>query len=323
MAALAWVEVLDRRGHVRARHRVDAAPAIIGRGYGSDVLLDDPWLSPVHARLFRELDGSLAIEDARSENGTWSLHGERITTLPLGSGVVLRLGRTLVRIVPADAPLAATLGADASAPSEGGVHRRWVGPALALAAAACYAWLRLLDDSEAHRTATFVGDGLAMVAGLALWTGIWALVTRAVSHRTSFLAHLAVAGAGAIALLTMWYAVEYAAFLAPGEPEFQGAVLIVGVVVAAAVLFGHLMLASALPVPRAIVISLAVTFGLVALGALAASGEDDTQDTAAPHFDGELKPLRAGIIPTQSDSAFFARLDSLKVEVDSLATDEP
>ncbi|HET7041188.1 MAG TPA: FHA domain-containing protein [Gemmatimonadales bacterium] len=89
MGALAWVEVLDHRGQVRTRHRIDAAPAIIGRGYGSDVLLDDPWLSPVHLRLFRELDGSLAVEDARSENGTWSPRGERVTALPIGPGVVL------------------------------------------------------------------------------------------------------------------------------------------------------------------------------------------------------------------------------------------
>jgi pSer/pThr/pTyr-binding forkhead associated (FHA) protein len=69
MGALAWVEVLDAHGHVRARHRIDAVPAIIGRGYGCDVLLDDPWVSPVHARLYRDLDGSFVLEDAGSENG--------------------------------------------------------------------------------------------------------------------------------------------------------------------------------------------------------------------------------------------------------------
>lgn len=321
MAALAWVEVLDRRGQVRARHRVDSAPAILGRGYGSDVLLDDPWLSPVHARLYRELDGSLAIEDARSENGTWSTLGERINSLPVGRGVTLRMGRTLVRVVPADAPVATTLGAEASAPSEGGWHQGWVGPVLALGAGALNAWLQLLDDSDVHHTAALVGDGLAMIAGLAIWAGIWALVTRAVSHRASFLAHLAVAGAAAIVLLATWRSVEYAAFIAPGESALQGVVALFCVAVAAVMLYGHLMLASALPSSRAMMISLAVTFGLFALAAVAASDESDAQDVSTPRFDGELKPLRTAIIPTLSDSAFFAHFDSLKVTVDSLTSD--
>jgi len=200
MGALAWVEVLDRRGQVRSRHRIDAAPAIIGRGYGCDVLLDDPWLSPVHARLYRELDGSLALEDAGSENGSWTPEGQRITSLPLGRGLALRIGHTLVRVVPADAPVAPTIGAGSDAPGERGWRQGWVGPALALAASLTYAWMRLLDDGEVHHTAALVGDGASMLLGLALWAGIWALVSRAVVHRASFLSHLAAASAAAILL---------------------------------------------------------------------------------------------------------------------------
>ena len=321
MGALAWLEVLDRRGHVRARHRVDSAPAIIGRGYGSDVLLDDPWLSPVHARLYRELDGSLAIEDAGSENGTWTPLGGRVTTLPLGRGVTLRIGRTLVRIIPADAPVAATLGADASAPSEGGWRQRWVGPVLALGAGGLYAWLQLLDDDQVHRTATLIGDGLALVVCLGLWAGIWALVARAVSHRASYLSHLAIASGAAILLMGIYGAMEYASFLAPGEPEFAGTVALIGLVVLAATLFGHLMLASALPARRAILVSAAVTFGLFALGVAAASDARNDGDSSAPRFDGQLKALSTAVIPTQGDSAFYAGFDELKSSVDSLAAD--
>lgn len=322
MGALAWVEVLDRRGHVRARHRVDTAPAIIGRGYGSDVLLDDPWLSPVHARLFRELDGTLALEDAGSENGTWSETGARVTLLPIGRGITLRIGRTLVRIVPADAPVPATLGADVAAPSEGGWRHRWVGPGFALAAGGAYAWMQLLGDSEVHRTSALIGDVLTMTGGLILWAGIWALVSRAVAHRAHFLTHLAVAGAGALALLGIYIATEYAAFLAPGEPAFEGVVGMIGLVILAAALFGHLMLASSLPAPRAIAISVAVTFGLFALGVIAESDGNSSDDSGTPEFSGVLKPLATPVIPTQRDSVFFAQFDSLKVTVDSLASED-
>lgn len=321
MGALAWVEVLDRRGQVSVRHRIDTAPAIIGRGYGCDVLLDDPWLSPVHLRLYRELDGSLALEDAGSENGTWTPAGRRITSLPLGGGLALKMGRTFVRVVPADAPVAATIGAGIDAPSEGGWRQVWVGPTLALAASMTYAWMRLLDDGEVHHAAALVGDGAAMLLGLTLWAGIWALVTRAVSHRASFLSHLAVASAAALALSGIFYATEYAAFLAPGEPEFPGLVGSIAVGVLAALLFGHLMLATALPSRRAMVISLSVTVALVGLGAVAATDTSTGEDSGTPQFSGELKPLSATFIPTESDSTFFAGFDTLKTTVDSLAAD--
>ena len=96
MGALAWVELLDRRGHVRTRHRIDSLPALIGRSYGCDVLVDDPWISPIHVRIYRDLDGSFKVEDAGSENGLWLPDEERrVTLLPLGRGVTLRAGHTL------------------------------------------------------------------------------------------------------------------------------------------------------------------------------------------------------------------------------------
>jgi pSer/pThr/pTyr-binding forkhead associated (FHA) protein len=121
MGALAWVELLDRRGHVRARHRIDSLPALIGRSYGCDVLVDDPWVSPIHVRIYRDLDGSFKVEDAGSENGLWLPDEERrVTLLPLGRGVTLRAGHTLFRLVPADLTVPPALAMHVAAPAGGG-----------------------------------------------------------------------------------------------------------------------------------------------------------------------------------------------------------
>jgi len=124
-------------------------------------------------------------------------------------------------------------------------------------------------------------------------------------------------------LSAIFYATEYAGFLAPGEPEFQGVVASISVGVLAALLFGHLMLSTSLPTRRAMVISLSVTIALVGLGAIAASDTSDGEDAGTPQFSGELKPLSTSFIPTQSDSSFFAGFDTLTSSVDSLAVDEP
>ena len=319
MGALVWVEVLDRRGHVRARQRIDALPALIGRGYGCDVLLDDPWASPIHARVYRDLDGSFKVEDAGSENGLWQGGREdRVTLAPVGRGITLRAGRTLFRVLPADTPVAPALPMHAAAPAEGGWDRWWVGVGSAAAAGVAYATAKLIGDPEVHHTAAMVADTLAMMTLLAVWAGVWALVTRAVWHRARFVAHYAVVALAVLALEALWQGVEFVAFIAPGAPALQGMLVIVGLLIVTAMLAGHLGLATALDRRRIIAISSAVVVGFAGLSALVAE-QDRGHDAAMPEFSAELKPLDARVIPTQDTTAFFAGLSELQAGVDSLA----
>jgi hypothetical protein len=321
MAALIWVEVLDRRGHVRARQRIDALPATIGRGYGCDVLLDDPWASPIHARVYRDLDGSFKVEDAGSENGLWAgARDERVTLGAIGRGITLRAGRTHFRLVPADAPVARTLAMHVAAPAEAGWDRWWVGVGSAVAAGLAFATTKLVGDPETHHAATMVADALSMMTILALWAGIWALVTRAVWHRARFLAHYAVAALTMLALEAVWKGVEFAAFIAPGVPAFEATLVLLSLVVVAAMLAGHLSLATALDRRRVIAISSAIVLGFAGLAGLIAE-QDKGRESAMPEFSSELAPLDARLIPTQDTTAFFAGLPELKAAVDSLVTE--
>lgn len=319
MGALAWVEVLDRRGHVRSRQRIDTLPAIIGRGYGCDVLLDDPWASPIHARVYRDLDGTFKVEDAGSENGLWAGDGPgRITLVAVGRGVTLRAGRTLFRIAPAEAPVPATLAMHAAAPTEAGWDRWWVGIGSAALAGAAYALGKLVGDPATHRAAEMVADALSMVTLLAMWAGVWALATRAIWHRARFLAHYAVVSLTVLALQAAWQGMEFAAFIAPGAPGFEAALVLVSLLLVTAMLAGHLGLATALERRRIIAISSAIVIGFAGLGALIAE-QDKDHETTMPKFSAELKPIATALIPTQDTTAFFAGLAELQRSVDSLA----
>jgi hypothetical protein len=50
MEPLTFVEILDKRGHVMQRLRVERLPATIGRAYTNDVILDDPFVSAEAAK---------------------------------------------------------------------------------------------------------------------------------------------------------------------------------------------------------------------------------------------------------------------------------
>ena len=63
------LEVLDRRGRPLQRLRVETLPLTIGRDLGNDVQLDDPYVCPQHARIVRDPDGRLVVEDLSSVNG--------------------------------------------------------------------------------------------------------------------------------------------------------------------------------------------------------------------------------------------------------------
>ncbi len=83
-------------------------PVVIGRGWNSDVLLDDNFVNAAHAEL-QLVDGQLTIRDLGSRNGTFvagkSLSG---AATPLQAGQTLILGDSQVQIFDASAPVPPT-----------------------------------------------------------------------------------------------------------------------------------------------------------------------------------------------------------------------
>lgn len=323
MGALAWVEVLDHRGQVRHRHRVDTLPALIGRGYGCDILIDDPWVSPIHVRLYRDLDGSLQLEDAGSENGLW-IPGRagRIRAMAADPAVKLRAGRTTFRVVAAESPVAPTLGANAEVTDGGWWERPIPAVALTLLTGLCFGYGQLLEDSSKHLGGEVVADALGLALGLAAWAGIWALVTRAVAHRARFSAHLSIVSAVFLALFLVVEGAETGAFLFPGAVTSEGLMVIPWLSASIFLIYAHLSIASTLSRARAALVSSGIVFGLVAIAQLATSNDKDDGPVSTLDFVSNLKPVNAALIPAQDTTDFFDGLSKLKSKVDSLAVDE-
>src|SRR5262245_38572944 len=78
--------------------------AVLGAERGSDVVLTDPSVSRRHCSVVPTATG-FAITDLGSRNGT-TIDGVAITKVTAPPGVALRLGKTLVQLLPADEPVA-------------------------------------------------------------------------------------------------------------------------------------------------------------------------------------------------------------------------
>ena len=73
------------------------APILLGRGTDAAIRLDDDYVSTRHAR-FATNGEQWFVEDLGSTNGTY-LGSQRITTpIPIGLGIQVRLGKTIVEL---------------------------------------------------------------------------------------------------------------------------------------------------------------------------------------------------------------------------------
>jgi len=86
----------------------DGAERTVGRAAPADIVLQDPALSRLHARLRREGE-SVRIVDLGSRNGSW-LGGRRVEEAVARAGGTFVLGSTTVTVQLAPPPLAANLG---------------------------------------------------------------------------------------------------------------------------------------------------------------------------------------------------------------------
>ncbi len=94
------VEVLSGQG-VAARHVLGEQALVAGSDAAVDIVIREATVSRRHAS-FELKRGGVGMKDLGSRNGTWYL-GARVTDATVPLGATVRLGKTLVRFVAADA----------------------------------------------------------------------------------------------------------------------------------------------------------------------------------------------------------------------------
>ncbi len=94
----AWsVDVEKGPRYLRGRHYDILGPTVIGRSPSSDICLDDPHVSSVHAQ-FRQESQTLVIEDLGSTNGTM-VNGHYISQpVTLRDGDEVQVSDVIMRI---------------------------------------------------------------------------------------------------------------------------------------------------------------------------------------------------------------------------------
>lgn len=330
------VEILDPRGHgVRARARLERFPATVGRAYSNDVILDDPYADGHHLRLeWDAARGAVVAEDLGSVNGTSreDARAERVRRVELRPGTELRVGRTVLRFCDPDQPVPPAVPdrhhAETVAAATSGTWVPWgrqLSPGSRRGAlATCFAALALfglssyLESTERTNLAKIVTSTLFLLVPFTAWAGAWALGARMVVHRFNFLAHLATACAAAVGFMLLSTLGEWLDFYFPVGTPSSVVATVLGAVLAAALIAGHLRYASHLPRARRWRAGAAVVVMVVAVAALNAYADRDDW-TSGMHYSSSLKPVGASHVPAMPLARFGTETTEMKEELEEIA----
>lgn len=193
MDEVIFLEVLEGDA-VHARHRLERFPASVGRGYGNDVILDDPKVSAEHLRIDRREDGALVLRDVGSHNGTFRVEPwARLVELELTPDTRVSVGDTVLRFRGRSHPVEDTVVGPAPVAPRPRVFEQPRTFALALAA---LVGASLLEAYLTNYGRTDWGElTVAVVMPLALlflWAGGWSVASRIARRQFHYRTHAAI-----------------------------------------------------------------------------------------------------------------------------------
>jgi hypothetical protein len=306
MARVIWIEILTRSGQVAARHRCAGPVLSIGRSYHSDVIIDDPAITPDHLRVTQSDDGAILVE-AASAGSPFTIHGERRERGLVDGDTVLRIGHTSLRI--RDENYAVPAASVVVEPKP-----RWVELGVLIVVAllinGATLWLNEIAEPKFSRyVAGIVGLGAAVL----LWSGAWALISRIFAGTARFPRHLAIAS-GAFLVYTLYTILaEALAFSLSSGPIFGNVATGFGVILGVAC-FLHLQVIAPSHAPvKAGIIAVLVVAGIAAQ---LANRAEQVKNGAQPYIAETTFPPAFRLARPKSSDQFFATVGGLRTALD-------
>ncbi len=322
MGKIVFAEILDRRGNIRERVKVDSFPATVGRGYANAVIVDDPLISVEHLKLSLDSEGGIVVEDLNTVNGTRLLksrEGIERYTVPSGGEALIRIGQTTLRIRGDDFVVKPAVSARASfGPFGKYIEKSAIVFVIFLAAFG----INVLTFAQTITKKAIGSDLTGMFVGLlilfALWTGFWSFLSRVVIHSFLFMTHLMISSFASVVSLAFFTAIEYFEFLFSAPATAQITRFAGFVVIFSLLLYSHLSVMSELSSRKRMLSSVLISAGILGMVLLIhyTKSKEFSNDL---RFSSVMKPVDPKWVRTVSSDEFFGDLGKLKAKIDAMA----
>ncbi|MGH7870668.1 MAG: hypothetical protein ACREQO_00460, partial [Candidatus Binatia bacterium] len=252
-----------------------------------------------------------------SVNGLREARGrERVANLSLNSGRQFQIGHTVLRYADCNHTVAP------AALDRTGVLSHLASPYVGLAAGVLVLVFLVLDSFfgsyERLNVAKSLTESVTTLSMVLVWAGSWALVSRIVFGRFFYMQHFALACAAIVVSMIVHTAAEWIEFFLPISQALWIAAVIGGGMIFAALVYGHLGLASVMRRRSRLWAGLGVSAAVIGVGVIADYANRNTFSTAM-EYSAVLKPIDAALVPASSVDRFMVRTEKLKKELSILA----
>jgi hypothetical protein len=321
MGGVTHVEVLDVRGRVVARHRVERWPLTIGRGYANDLIVDDPYVCPRHLRVVEHADGALEAEDLGSVNGS-HCNGGRVARTAVKTDTRIRIGHTVLRFVDGGTAVAPTLAQRRDGSDLPALARRPLSIVCALGIPLWLVAYRYLVWYERPKPMTIIGYGVVAVTVLWAWSVAWALLNRLVARRWRLGAHAAIASFyfGIAYLIDL--AEGYVSFLMSGTWSGTAMAFLLAAIPFACIIALHLQVIGTMPRARRWAVAAGASVAFITLTTFLGQWSR-YEFSNSISFADELRPLPRAWIPGDPLDSLDADVTRLAEEVEKRARTRP
>ena len=211
METLAVVEVLGRRGEVLYRERIHRFPAVVGRAFDADVIVDDEFVAAHHLRIDEAEAGNflltgLDVDNAFSVIGR-SGDNRQGSAMTLAPGSTIRFGHSQIRLWRPDSRVPAKARAF-SVSGRSGLRATFM-VILAVLVSAAESWSIATGVGRDGLVGFWIFMILLIIFG---WSGVWWVCGRQSKDSTSFLAHVDIAATSVLFAFVSCYILESLVF---------------------------------------------------------------------------------------------------------------
>ncbi len=292
----------------------------IGRGFGNDMILLDPYVSAQHAVVSVSPEGKIGVADCQSENGTFLMprQSDREAAGHLLSGEIFRVGHTKIRVFLPDHPLAVTKKLNVEKPPKP-VASLTLWYALVGFFVLYFFHIASNYPYEPMALSQFIFYEFLIFLAVCFWSGIWALVGRMINQQARFGQQLTLMCFFMIVLipianLCMFLGYVFASVLIEGVAS-----VLLGGTALSVLIFHQLGLATALGRRAKIISSLLLPAILMTLGVLGAIAFRN-EFSPKPRFYERSKPPLISPLKVYQPEQFISRMSNVFEELDTNAS---
>ncbi len=313
------IEILDRFGKLKERHRIQSFPCHIGRDYSNDIIIDDPYISPTHVSVkFNTTTDAFIAEDNNSKNGLFNLHPfKKQLSVAINDDCRIRIGHTDIRFRFVDHPVKETIE-ERNKPSKISMllTSGFILPIVWILFGLALILNNYIESTSTVTFQTLLSEAFPVLIFLALWAMAWSVVSKIVTHRFYFSFHAIWACCLTFISIIIDNLASYFEFGFSLSNSTQIISFISGIIITSILLHGHLRYSTTFSNTKSKIS--AISASVIILGLVEfLSFLHAPEFTNTPEYSSIIKPANYIFVKQQSLNDFFNSTQQIKSAIDN------